>query len=140
MGQGLKQWFTDYTRWIMTSTNGLKEMNSLNNYSIGIMEEAVNRCEGEKQKQINEAEGKAAEILAISRATANSIQKIAETLSLTGGDEAVQLQLMEQFLDQLGKAATKQTQVILPLDLTSLESIQRLTKNDSKISATPSSS
>ena len=31
---GLKQWFTDYTRWILTSTNGVKEVNSLNNHSI----------------------------------------------------------------------------------------------------------
>jgi hypothetical protein len=32
--KGLKQWFTDYTRWILTSTNGVKEMNSANNHSI----------------------------------------------------------------------------------------------------------
>lgn len=32
--QGLKQWFTDYTHWIMTATNGVKEMNNANNHSI----------------------------------------------------------------------------------------------------------
>ena len=32
--QGLKQWFASYTRWILTSTNGVKEMNGLNNHSI----------------------------------------------------------------------------------------------------------
>lgn len=32
--QGLKQWFADYIRWIMTSTNGLKELESLNNHSV----------------------------------------------------------------------------------------------------------
>ncbi len=32
--QGLKQWFADYTRWIMTSTNGVKEMQGVNNHSI----------------------------------------------------------------------------------------------------------
>ena len=31
---GMKQWFSDYTRWILTSTNGVKEMNSPNNHSI----------------------------------------------------------------------------------------------------------
>ena len=31
---GLKQWFADYTQWIMTSTNGVKELNSLNNHSV----------------------------------------------------------------------------------------------------------
>ena len=32
--KGLKQWFNDYTQWILTSTNGVKEMNSANNHSI----------------------------------------------------------------------------------------------------------
>ena len=31
---GLKQWFTDYTHWILTATNGVKEMNAANNHSI----------------------------------------------------------------------------------------------------------
>jgi len=32
--QGLKQWFVDYTQWILTSPNGVKELNSANNHSI----------------------------------------------------------------------------------------------------------
>jgi hypothetical protein len=32
--RGLKQWFADYTRWIMTSKNGVKEMSNANNHSI----------------------------------------------------------------------------------------------------------
>jgi hypothetical protein len=31
---GLKKWFTDYIRWITTSTNGVKEMENKNNHSI----------------------------------------------------------------------------------------------------------
>jgi hypothetical protein len=31
---GLKQWFADYTHWIMTTTNGVKEMDNPNNHSI----------------------------------------------------------------------------------------------------------
>lgn len=31
---GLKRWFADYTKWIMTSENGRKEMNSVNNHGI----------------------------------------------------------------------------------------------------------
>ena len=34
LDQGVKQWFTDYTQWILTSANGVKEMNGLNNHSI----------------------------------------------------------------------------------------------------------
>jgi hypothetical protein len=32
--RGVKQWFADYTQWIVTSTNGVKEMNNANNHSI----------------------------------------------------------------------------------------------------------
>jgi Alginate lyase len=32
--QGLKKWFADYIQWMTTSTNGVKEMNALNNHSI----------------------------------------------------------------------------------------------------------
>jgi len=31
---GLKKWFADYSEWITTSTNGVKEMNNANNHSI----------------------------------------------------------------------------------------------------------
>jgi len=102
------------------------EMNSRINSSIGYMEELINRSEGEKQKQINEAEGKAAEIVAISKATAASLEKIASAMNQSGGEAAVQLQLTQQYLTQLGKSATKGTRVMLPMDLTSLESVQRL--------------
>jgi hypothetical protein len=32
--RGLKKWFADYSAWILTSTNGVKEMNNANNHSI----------------------------------------------------------------------------------------------------------
>ncbi len=32
--QGVKKWFADYTHWITTSTNGIKEMHNANNHSI----------------------------------------------------------------------------------------------------------
>jgi regulator of protease activity HflC (stomatin/prohibitin superfamily) len=102
------------------------EMNSRINSSVGLMEEAINRSEGEKQKQINEAEGQAAEILALSRATAASIEKIAQTLTLDGGEAAAELQLTEQYIEQLGKAR-QGSRVILPLDLTDLKAVRKST-------------
>jgi len=32
--RGLKQWFADYTHWILTATNGVREMNGANNHSV----------------------------------------------------------------------------------------------------------
>jgi hypothetical protein len=34
LDKGLKKWFADYSAWILTSTNGVKEMNNANNHSI----------------------------------------------------------------------------------------------------------
>ncbi|HXF11369.1 MAG TPA: alginate lyase family protein [Desulfuromonadaceae bacterium] len=32
--EGMKKWFRDYSEWMLTATNGVKEMNALNNHSI----------------------------------------------------------------------------------------------------------
>jgi hypothetical protein len=56
------------------------------------------------------------------------LEKIAQAISQGGGNEAVQLQLTQQYLTQLGKTAVAGTRVMLPMDLTSLESVQRLIK------------
>lgn len=34
---GLKKWFNDYSHWILTATNGIKEMNNPNNHSIACL-------------------------------------------------------------------------------------------------------
>lgn len=106
----------------------LGEMNSRINQSIGVMEEAINKSEGEKQRRINEAEGKAAEILSISRATATSIEKVAEALRLEGGEEAVNLQVTERLLGELGGLAKSKTKIVLPLDLSDIESVTKLAR------------
>lgn len=101
----------------------LGEMESKINYSEGEMAEAVNRSEGEKEKWINEAEGRAAEIRALATATAASLRKLAEALDAEGGDEALSLQLAEQYIGELRALARKDTQVILPMDLSDLDSM-----------------
>jgi regulator of protease activity HflC (stomatin/prohibitin superfamily) len=95
----------------------LGEMESKINYSVGEMEEAINRSEGEKEKWVNEAEGKAAEIRALATATAASLRRVAEALDTDGGEEALSLQLAEQYVQELRHLARAGTQVILPLDL-----------------------
>lgn len=101
----------------------LGEMESKINYSEGEMEESINRSEGEKEKWINEAEGRAAEIKALASATAASLRKLAEALEAEGGDEALSLQLAEQYISELRSLAHKDTQVVLPMDLGDLDSM-----------------
>src|SRR5512132_3896222 len=84
--------------------------------SEGARDAAINSAEGEKQQvikvseakkqqQINEAEGEAAAILSIATATAEGIRRVAEAIQMTGGFEAVQLRVADNYLAQFGKLA-----------------------------------
>lgn len=89
--------------------------------SEGMKAEMINISEGEMQRQINEAEGKAAEVLAIAKANADSINKIAEALSVPGGQSAVRVQLGEQYLKQIKGLSDSGTKVVLPGNLLNFE-------------------
>lgn len=93
------------------------------NRSQGLKEEAINKSEGEKQKRINEADGKAREIEAISLATAKGIETVASAIMSTGGTEAVRLQIAQNFIHQFLNLSKPNTEVVLPLDLTDIESV-----------------
>lgn len=91
------------------------------NHSLGQMEENINRSEGIKEQLINEANGRASEILSIASATAQSIKTLAEAISVEGGDEALNLQIMEGYVGSLQSLAKKDTKVVLPIDLTQID-------------------
>lgn len=98
------------------------------NRSIGDMEKAINESEGEKQKDINEAEGKSSEIRSISKATAISIAKIASAIGQENGEDAVSLQMTENYFKELNNLAKKDTEIILPVDMTNLSEIENKIK------------
>lgn len=93
------------------------DMQSKINRSEGLKQELINRSEGEKQRMINEAEGRANEIIAIGNATASGIRKIAGSLTAPGGEEAMWLNLYQDYLRKLENLARTDTQVILPMNL-----------------------
>lgn len=99
------------------------EQESKVNYSTGVKEEAVNRSEGEKERRVNEAQGKAEEIRSLARASSTSIRKIAKALEEEGGEEALVLQISEGYITELRKLAKKDTRLILPMDLTNINSV-----------------
>ncbi|MBN1685177.1 MAG: paraslipin [Spirochaetales bacterium] len=98
-------------------------MESRINYSQATMEEAINKSEGEKEKRINEAEGRAAEILAVAKATAAGISKVAEAINEAGGEDAVAMRIAEGYIDELKKLAREDTKLVLPIDMSSIESV-----------------
>jgi len=87
------------------------------NRSEGMMTEMINISEGEKQRRINSAEGKASEILAIAQATGNSIAKVAYAIDQPGGQKALEMQLSEQYLQQMEGLKQENRKVILPANL-----------------------
>lgn len=108
-------------RAAIARSQGVKE--SKINVSWASMEEAINKSEGDKQRQINEAEGRASEIMAISSAAAESIKALAVAIDQPGGEEAMTLQLKEQYINELGKLAKEDTKLILGADLTDMRGV-----------------
>jgi regulator of protease activity HflC (stomatin/prohibitin superfamily) len=108
-------------RALLAQSQGDKQ--SRINNSEGIKTEAVNKSEGEKQKRINEAEGRAREIESIANATAEAIEKLAAAINQEGGEMAVQMRLSEQFLERLSGLAKPGANIILPADLTRIDTM-----------------
>jgi len=91
------------------------------NRSEGLKAEMVNISEGEMQRRINAAEGKAEEITSIARATGESIAKVAAAIIQPGGQQAIEMQLKEQYLLQMEGLSQAKTKVILPANLLDYE-------------------
>ena len=106
-------------RAVLAKSEGDKQ--SKINRSEGVKAEMINRSEGEMQKRINEAEGKAEEILTISKATAQSIAKLADVIAAPGGQNALRMQLGEQYLKQFKGLSQQGNKVILPGNMMDFE-------------------
>src|SRR5690349_122283 len=84
------------------------------NTAEGGKQEVNKQSEARKQQQINEAEGQASAIMAVATATAEGIRRVAESIKMDGGYEAVQLRVAEQYIGQFGQLAQKSTTLVLP--------------------------
>jgi regulator of protease activity HflC (stomatin/prohibitin superfamily) len=84
------------------------------NRAEGERQDAILRSEGEKQRRINEAQGRAQEILAVAQATAAGLKSIAEELKMPGGQEAANLRVAEQYMNEFGKLAKASNTLVIP--------------------------
>jgi regulator of protease activity HflC (stomatin/prohibitin superfamily) len=85
------------------------------NAAEGQKQQVIKASEAKKQQQINEAEGAASAILAIATATAEGLRRVAEATQVSGGYEAVQLRVAEQYLTKFGELANAtDTTMIVP--------------------------
>ena len=99
------------------------------NQAEGEKQQVIKASEAKKQQQINEAEGAAAAILAIAQATAEGLRKVAETIQVPGGQEAVQLRVAEQYITKFGELAKTTNTLILPATFSDVGSMIALAMN-----------
>jgi len=93
------------------------------NRAEGLKKEAIEVSEGEKQKRINEAEGQAREIELIAQATADGIEKIAQSLSKDGGITAANLRVAEKYVAEFGNLAKENNTMIIPANMGDISSM-----------------
>ncbi len=93
------------------------------NRAEGLKNEAIQVSEGEKMKRINEAEGQAKEIELVAGATADGIQKIAESLKAEGGTTAANLRVAEKYIAEFGNLAKTNNTMIIPSNMADVSSI-----------------
>jgi regulator of protease activity HflC (stomatin/prohibitin superfamily) len=93
------------------------------NIAAGGREAAIQRSEGERQAAINQAQGEAAAILAVAEANAQAIRKIAEAIQSTGGMDAVNLKVAEQYVNAFANLAKAGNSLIVPGNLSDLSTM-----------------
>ncbi len=84
------------------------------NIAEGMKNSVILESEAARTDQINRAQGEAEAILAKAKATAEGIEIVSKAIQERGGLEAVSLRIAEQYIDAFREIAQKSTTVLLP--------------------------
>src|SRR5690606_34244398 len=90
------------------------------NQAEGEKQRVIKESEASRQQQINEAAGEAEAILAVATATAEGLRRVAEAVAASGGIEAMQLRIAEDYVHQLGHLAKSANTLVVPANLTDI--------------------
>ena len=90
------------------------------NQAEGDKQRVIKQSEAVRQQQINEAQGEAEAILAVATATAEGLRRVADAVSGTGGREAMQLRVAEDYIRQFGNLAQKSNTLVVPANLSDI--------------------
>ena len=93
------------------------------NIAAGEREASIQRSEGEKQAAINRAEGEAAAILAIAQANSQALRQIGEASETSGGMNAVNLKVAEQYVAAFQNMAKASNTLIVPANMSDLSTL-----------------
>lgn len=105
-------------RAVVAASEGERE--SKINVAEGAKQEIIKQSEADKQRQINEAEGRSKEIELIAIATAEGLRRIADAIQQPGGQEAVNLRIAEQYVEEFGNLAKASNTMIIPQSLSDI--------------------
>jgi regulator of protease activity HflC (stomatin/prohibitin superfamily) len=108
-------------RAVIAASEGRKQEQI--NLAWGAREAAIHKSEGERQAQINQAQGQASAILAVAEANAQAIEKVGAAIQSTGGMEAVNLKIAEQYVGAFGNLAKQGNTLIVPGNLSDMSSM-----------------
>lgn len=89
--------------------------------SEGERQREINLSEGTRTKRINEAEGRAEEIRLLAEASALAMEEVAAAIQVPGGQTAVKMQLVEEFVDELGDILQKADVSVVPEGLANIK-------------------
>ena len=84
------------------------------NIAEGGKRDVVLQSEAAMTDQVNRAKGEAEAILAVAKATAEGIELVAASIQKSGGEKAVALRLAEQYIDAFSNLAKTTNTVLLP--------------------------
>ncbi len=102
------------------------------NMSEGERQEAINHSIGERQRRINTAEGRAKEITLLAEAQATGIALVAEAINKPGGNKAIKMRLVDQFVTELGTILEHSDISVLPNEMAQVkgifEGVEQVTK------------
>lgn len=104
-------------------TRATAEKEKLINVSQGEKQESINISEGEKQKRVNEAMGRASAIKLIADATAKSLKMVADAIDAPGGEKALKMKLIDQYISHLNNVIDNNSVSIFPAELATLKGI-----------------
>ena len=93
------------------------------NVSEGERQQQINRAEGEKQAQVLRAEGQAQAVKTVAEATAKALATVGASLQQAGAQDAMKMQVAEDFIKQWGGIAKESNVVIVPADMGDLSKI-----------------
>ena len=84
-------------------------------------QEAMNLSEGAKIQKINEAKGKAQGIILVANATAKGIERVGQAISRPGGNAALKMRLVEQFVEEMNAILENSHISVVPAELAAMK-------------------